>query len=134
MRCLACRDSAGRVLSARTFDELCRAMRGFGAFAIRTAGVYLGQSKLSVMARDNITILLNAILLFVVLNVYPQVSVYREHLAGGMGKFVYRTATWRRWLRYATLMIIFGIGYVPLSLCVALLARVKQAGSNLMDI
>src|SRR6476659_1055698 len=52
----------------RTFDELSRAMRGFGAFAISFAllvFIWVNQNKFfrRYGLQDNITILLNAILL-----------------------------------------------------------------------
>lgn len=109
----------------KTFDELMEVIHGFGAFAICFAllvVVWFNQYKFfrRYGLQDSFTVLLNAALLFVVLfYVYPLkfvftflVSMFTGHraevrLPGGMiGTMVESND------QVATLMIIFGIGYI----------------------
>jgi uncharacterized membrane protein len=110
----------------RTFDELSRAMRGFGAFAISFAllvFIWVQQNKFfrRYGLQDNITILLNAILLFVVLfYVYPLKFLFAylvNVFTGGHGEVRLpngNVAAMVERADVATLMIIFGIGYVAI--------------------
>jgi hypothetical protein len=110
----------------RTFDELSRAMRGFGAFAISFAllvFIWVNQNKFfrRYGLQDNITILLNAILLFVVLfYVYPLKFLFAylvNIFTGGHGEVRLpngNIALMVEPANFPTLMIIFGIGYVAI--------------------
>jgi uncharacterized membrane protein len=109
----------------KTFDELMEAMQGFGAFAIcfvLLIVVWFNQYKFfrRYGMQDPFTVVLNAALLFVVLfYVYPLkfvftflVSMFTGHHAevrlpsGLMGRMVESDA------QVATMMIIFGVGYI----------------------
>jgi len=109
----------------KTYAELMEAMRGFGAFAVCFAlliVVWFNQYKFfrRYARQDNFTIVLNAVLLFVVLfYVYPLKFVFtflismftgqgaRVRLPNGTIETMIKSAD-----QVATLMIIFGIGYV----------------------
>ena len=109
----------------KTFDELMAVMRGFGAFAICFAlliVVWFNQYKFfrRYGLQDTLTIVLNTALLFVVLfYVYPLkfvftflISMLTGHRAevrlpgGTMGSMVENAD------QVATMMVIFGIGYI----------------------
>jgi len=109
----------------KTFDELMEVMHGFGAFAICFAllfVVWFNQYKFfrRYGLQDTLTMFLNAVLLFVVLfYVYPLkfvftflINIFTGHHAevrlpnGVMGSMVESDH------QVATLMIIFGIGYL----------------------
>ena len=109
----------------RTFAELMSAIRGFGAFAICFTllfVVWYNQYKFfrRYGMQDNPTILLNAVLLFVVLfYVYPLKFVFSLMLnifTGGNGEIRLPNGTIERMVenadQVATLMIIFGAGYI----------------------
>jgi len=109
----------------RTFAELMEAMRGFGAFAVSFAlliVVWYNQYKFfrRYALQDNYTVLLNAVLLFVVLfYVYPLKFVFsflisiftgqrgEVRLANGSVVHMVENAD-----QVATLMLVFSIGYV----------------------
>jgi len=109
----------------KTFGELMQTMRGFGAFAISFTllfMVWFNQYKFfrRYGLEDNLTVCLNAILLFVVLfYVYPLkflftflVSLFtggggRVHLPGGVESLMVDSGD-----QVAVLMIIFGAGYI----------------------
>lgn len=109
----------------KTFDELMEVMHGFGAFAICFAlliVVWFNQYKFfrRYGLQDSLTVVLNTVLLFVVLfYVYPLkfvfsflVSMLTGHRAevrlpdGSIGTMVQSAD------QVATLMIIFGVGYI----------------------
>jgi len=109
----------------RTFAELMQTMRGFGAFAISFTLLFIvwfNQYKFfrRYGLQDNITIVLNGILLFVVLfYVYPLKFVFTLMLnmfAGGEGQLRLPNGTIERMVentdQVAVLMIIFGAGYI----------------------
>lgn len=109
----------------QTFDELMEVMHGFGAFAIcftLLIVVWFNQYKFfrRYGLKDNLTLVLNAALLFVVLfYVYPLKFVFtflvsmftgqqaRVHLPDGTETTMVENGD-----QVATLMIIFGIGYL----------------------
>src|SRR5262245_26647380 len=109
----------------RTFGELMGAMRGFGAFAIcftLLIVVWFNQYKFfrRYGLQDNPTVVLNAVLLVVVLfYVYPLKFVFtflislitgqgaRVRLPNGTVETMVENAD-----QVATLMIVFGVGYV----------------------
>jgi len=109
----------------KTYSELMQTMRGFGAFAISFTllfMVWFNQYKFfrRYGLQDNLTVFLNAILLFVVLfYVYPLkflftllVSMFtggggRVQLPGGVEGLMIDSAD-----QMAVLMIIFGAGYI----------------------
>ncbi len=109
----------------RTFAELMYAMRGFGAFAISFTLLFIvwfNQYKFfrRYGLQDNATIVLNGILLFVVLfYVYPLKFVFTlivNLFSGGGAELRLPNGTVERMVestdQIATLMIIFGAGYV----------------------
>ena len=109
----------------RTFSELMYAMRGFGAFAICFTLLFIvwfNQYKFfrRYGLEDGTTLVLNAILLFVVLfYVYPLKFVFTlivNMFIGGGGEHALPNGTVERMIensdQMATLMIIFGAGYV----------------------
>lgn len=109
----------------RTFAELMEAMRGFGAFAISFAlllTVWYTQYKFfrRYALQDNITILLNAVLLFVVLfYVYPLKFVFTfliSMFTGHKGEIRLPNGTVISMIdnvdQVASLMVIFSIGYL----------------------
>ena len=109
----------------KTFNELMEAMRGFGAFAIcftLLIVVWFNQYKFfrRYGLKDNYTVILNAALLFVVLfYVYPLKFVFtflismftgrgaRVRMPNGTFETMVESSD-----QVASLMIIFGIGYV----------------------
>jgi hypothetical protein len=109
----------------KTYGELMQTMRGFGAFAISFTllfMVWFNQYKFfrRYGLEDNLTVCLNAILLFVVLfYVYPLkflftflVSLFtggggRVHLPGGIDSLMVESGD-----QVSFLMIIFGAGYI----------------------
>src|SRR6266446_7611813 len=109
----------------RTFGELMYAMRGFGAFAISFTLLFIvwfNQYKFfrRYGLQDNVTMVLNGILLFVVLfYVYPLKFVFTlivNLFSGGGAELRMPNGTVERMVestdQIATLMIIFGAGYV----------------------
>src|SRR5438128_10446945 len=109
----------------RTFAELMYAMRGFGAFAICFTLLFMvwyNQYKFfrRYNLQDNITVLLNGILLFVVLfYVYPLKFVFTlmvNQFTGGQAVIRLPNGTVEHMVensdQVAALMIIFGAGYV----------------------
>ena len=109
----------------RTFAELMYAMRGFGAFAISFTLLFIvwyNQYKFfrRYGLQDNLTMVLNGILLFVVLfYVYPLKFVFTlivNGLTGGGAVLRLPNGTVERMVensdQIATLMIIFGAGYI----------------------
>jgi Endosomal/lysosomal potassium channel TMEM175 len=109
----------------RTFGELMYAMRGFGAFAISFALlfiVWLNQYKFfrRYGLQDNVTVLLNGVLLFVVLfYVYPLKFVFTlmvNVVTGGNGVIRLPNGATEHMVdspdQIAVLMIIFGAGYI----------------------
>ena len=109
----------------RTFSELMYAMRGFGAFAICFTLLFIvwfNQYKFfrRYGLEDGTTLLLNAILLFVVIfYVYPLKFLFTlivNMFMGGGGQHVLPSGVVERMIdnsdQLATLMIIFGAGYV----------------------
>lgn len=109
----------------RTFGELMYAMRGFGAFAISFALLFIvwfNQYKFfrRYGLQDNITVLLNGVLLFVVLfYVYPLKFVFTlmvNLFTGGDGVLRLPNGAIEHMVenrdQIAVLMIIFGAGYI----------------------
>src|SRR6266404_7368365 len=109
----------------RTFAELMQTMRGFGAFAISFTLLFIvwfNQYKFfrRYGLQDNITMVLNAVLLFVVLfYVYPLKFVFTlivNMFTGGGAELRLPNGMVERMVestdQIATLMIIFGAGYV----------------------
>jgi uncharacterized membrane protein len=109
----------------KTYDELMEVMRGFGAFAICFAllfVVWFNQYKFfrRYGLNDNLTIVINAMLLFVVLfYVYPLKFVFTflvDKFTGGHGEVRLPNGTVEGMVesadQVANLMIIFGIGYL----------------------
>lgn len=109
----------------KTYGELMQTMRGFGAFAISFTLLFIvwyNQYKFfrRYGLQDNITMLLNGVLLFVVLfYVYPLKFVFTlmvNLFTGGGGAFRLPNGALERMVenpdQIATLMIIFGAGYV----------------------
>ena len=109
----------------KTYGELMEVMRGFGAFAICFAllfVVWFNQYKFfrRYGLNDNLTIIMNAVLLFVVLfYVYPLKFVFTflvDRFTGGHGEVRLPNGTVEGMVesadQVANLMIIFGLGYV----------------------
>jgi Endosomal/lysosomal potassium channel TMEM175 len=108
----------------KTFNELAQTMRGFGAFAISfflLFMVWFNQYKFfrRYGLQDNLTVWLNAALLFVVLfYVYPLKFLfsYLVNMAtGGHGEVRLPNGNFELMVegnQMATLMVIFGAGYV----------------------
>ena len=109
----------------KTYDELMEVMRGFGAFAISFAllfVVWFNQYKFfrRYGLNDNLTIVMNALLLFVVLfYVYPLKFVFTflvDKFTGGHAEVRLPNGTVAGMVesadQVANLMIIFGLGYV----------------------
>jgi hypothetical protein len=109
----------------RTFAELMAAMRGFGSFAICFTLLFIvwfNQYKFfrRYGLQDNLIMLLNAVLLFVVLfYVYPLKFVFSflvSMVTGGHGEVRLPNGTVEGMVENAdqvsTLMIIFGAGYI----------------------
>ena len=109
----------------KTFAELMTAMRGFGAFAICFTLLFIvwfNQYKFfrRYGLQDNLTVVINGVLLFVVLfYVYPLKFVFTflvNGLTGGHGEVRLPNGTAEAMIetpdQVATLMIIFGAGYI----------------------
>lgn len=108
----------------RTFPELAQTIRGFGAFAISFVllfAVWFNQYKFfrRYALQDNLTVWLNAALLFVVLfYVYPLKFLFSflvNKLTGGHGEIRLPNGNVEAMIegdQMAKLMLIFGIGYL----------------------
>ena len=109
----------------KTFAELIYAMRGFGAFAICFTLLFIvwfNQYKFfrRYGLQDNVTVLLNGVLLFVVLfYVYPLKFLFTlmlNRFTGGNGELRLPNGTVERMVdstdQVSVLMIIFGVGYI----------------------
>jgi hypothetical protein len=109
----------------RTYGELMQTMRGFGAFAISFTLLFIvwyNQYKFfrRYGLQDNLTIVLNGVLLFVVLfYVYPLKFVFSllvNGFTGGRGDITLPNGTVEHMVenpdQIAKLMVIFGAGYV----------------------
>ena len=109
----------------KTYGELMQTMRGFGAFAISFTLLFIvwyNQYKFfrRYGLQDNLTMLLNGVLLFVVLfYVYPLKFVFTfltNQLTGGRGEITLPNGTVGHMVETAQqvgkLMLIFGAGYV----------------------
>jgi hypothetical protein len=109
----------------KTYGELMQTMRGFGAFAISFTLLFIvwyNQYKFfrRYGLQDNITILLNGVLLFVVIfYVYPLKFVFTlivNQFSGGQGEIRLPNGTIEHMVensdQIARLMLIFGVGYV----------------------
>ena len=134
----------------KTFAELMHAMRGFGAFAICFTllfVVWFNQYKFfrRYGLQDNLTLVFNAVLLFVVLfYVYPLKFVFTflvSMFTGGHGEVRLPNGTVEAMVessdQVATLMIIFGAGYIAVFGVFALLywhAYRKRAQLELNDL
>ena len=117
----------------KTFTELSLAMRGFGAFAISfTLLFFIWFNQYKYFRRyglqDNITVVLNAVLLFVVLfYVYPLKFLFTylvNALSGGHGEVRLPNGNVEVMVadgEMPQLMVIFGIGYVAIFLVFILL-------------
>jgi uncharacterized membrane protein len=118
----------------KTFNELASAMNGFGAFAISFGLLFLvwyNQNKFfrRYGLQDTITIVLNAILLFVVLfYVYPLKFLFTflvNRITGGHGEVRLANGNIEAMLesesQMGTLMLIFGVGYLAIFLVFVLL-------------
>jgi uncharacterized membrane protein len=131
----------------KTFAELMEAMRGFGAFALCFAlliVVWFNQYKFfrRYALQDNFTVVINTVLLFVVLfYVYPLKFVFtflisiftgqgaRVRLPNGTIETMVENND-----QVATLMIIFGIGYVAVFGVFALLYWHAYRRRSLLDL
>jgi Endosomal/lysosomal potassium channel TMEM175 len=110
----------------KTFTELAAAMRGFGAFAISFALLFIvwfNQYKFfrRYGLQDNLTVCLNAGLLFVVLfYVYPLKFLFSylvNVMTGGHGEVRLPNGNVEAMVegnQMVTLMVIFGLGYVAI--------------------
>jgi uncharacterized membrane protein len=110
----------------KTFTELAATMRGFGAFAISFALLFMiwfNQFKFfrRYGLQDNITVCLNGVLLFVVLfYVYPLKFLFSylvNAFTGGHGEVRLANGNVEAMVegnQMATLMLIFGLGYVAI--------------------
>jgi Endosomal/lysosomal potassium channel TMEM175 len=110
----------------KTFTELSATMRGFGAFAISFTllfMVWFNQHKFfrRYGLQDNVTVCLNAVLLFLVLfYVYPLKFLFSylvNAATGGHGEVRLPNGNVEAMVegnQMATLMIIFGLGYVAI--------------------
>ena len=118
----------------KTYAELTEVLRGFGAFAISFAllfVVWFNQYKFfrRYGLNDNLTIVMNAVLLFVVLfYVYPLKFVFTflvDKFTGGHGEVRLPNGTVEGMVesadQVANLMIIFGVGYLAVFAVFALL-------------
>ena len=118
----------------KTFNELASAMSGFGAFAISFGLLFLvwyNQHKFfrRYGLQDTITIILNAILLFVVLfYVYPLKFLFTflvSKFTGGNGEIRLPNGNIESMLesesQMGTLMLIFGLGYLAIFIVFVLL-------------
>ena len=134
----------------KTFAELMTVMRGFGAFAICFTLLFIvwfNQYKFfrRYGLQDNLTVVFNGVLLFVVLfYVYPLKFVFTfliNQLSGGHGEVRLPNGTVESMIensgQVATLMIIFGAGYIAVFSVFALLywhAYRKRAQLELNDL
>jgi Endosomal/lysosomal potassium channel TMEM175 len=110
----------------KTFTELAAAMRGFGAFAISFAllfMVWFNQHKFfrRYGLQDNLTVCLNAVLLFLVLfYVYPLKFLFTYLINvffGGHGEVRLPNGNIEAMVegnQLTTLLVIFGVGYVAI--------------------
>jgi len=111
----------------KTFNELASAMSGFGAFAISFGLLFLvwyNQHKFfrRYGLQDTVTIVLNAVLLFVVLfYVYPLKFLFTflvNRFTGGHGEIRLANGNIESMLendsQMGTLMLIFGAGYLAI--------------------
>ena len=118
----------------KTFNELAMAMSGFGAFAISFALLFLvwyNQHKFfrRYGLQDTLTIILNAVLLFLVLfYVYPLKFLFTflvSKVTGGNGEIRLPNGNVESMLesesQMGTLMLIFGIGYLAIFVVFVLL-------------
>ena len=118
----------------KTFNELLGAMNGFAAFAVSFALLFLiwyNQNKFfrRYGLQDTLTIVLTAILLFVVLfYVYPLKFLFTflvSRLTGGHGEFRLPNGNVGSMLendgQMGTLMLIFGVGYLAIFVIFVLL-------------
>src|SRR5215510_219723 len=118
----------------KTFNELAHAMSGFGAFAICFALLFLvwyNQHKFfrRYGLQDTVTIILNAVLLFVVLfYVYPLKFLFTflvSKFTGGHGEIRLPNGNIESMLenesQMGQLMLIFGIGYLAIFVVFVLL-------------
>jgi len=118
----------------KTYDELTEVMRGFGAFAICFAllfVVWFNQYKFfrRYGLNDNVTIVINAALLFVVLfYVYPLKFVFTflvDRFTGGHSEVRLPNGSVVGMVesadQVANLMVIFGVGYLAVFAVFALL-------------
>ena len=118
----------------KTYGELMTVMRGFGAFAICFSMlfvVWFNQYKFfrRYGMQDALTIVFNAVLLFVILfYVYPLKFVFTfliDRFTGGHGEVRLPNGTVEAMVestsQVATLMIIFGVGYLAVFAVFALL-------------
>ncbi|HYX27526.1 MAG TPA: TMEM175 family protein [Pyrinomonadaceae bacterium] len=109
----------------KTYGELMQTMRGFGAFAISFTllfVVWYNQYKFfrRYGLQDNITMILNGVLLFVILfYVYPLKFVFTlivNMFSGGHAEVMLPNGTLGHMIenadQMAKLMLIFGVGYV----------------------
>ncbi|HYW70252.1 MAG TPA: TMEM175 family protein [Pyrinomonadaceae bacterium] len=109
----------------KTYGELMQTMRGFGAFAISFTLLFMvwyNQYKFfrRYGLQDNMTMVLNAILLFVVIfYVYPLKFLFTllvNSFSGGQGEFTQPDGSIGHMIennaQLAKLMLIFGAGYV----------------------
>ena len=118
----------------KTFNELAHAMSGFGAFAICFALLFLvwyNQHKFfrRYGLQDTVTIILNAILLFLILfYVYPLKFLFTflvSKVTGGRGEVRLPNGNIESMLesetQMGTLMLIFGVGYLAIFVVFVLL-------------
>jgi Endosomal/lysosomal potassium channel TMEM175 len=118
----------------KTFGELMTVMRGFGAFAICFTllfVVWFNQYKFfrRYGMQDTVTVVFNAVLLFVILfYVYPLKFVFTfliDRFTGGHGEVRLPNGTVEAMVesagQVASLMIIFGVGYLAVFAVFALL-------------
>jgi len=135
----------------KTFNELASAMSGFGAFAISFALLFLvwyNQHKFfrRYGLQDTLTIILNAILLFVVLfYVYPLKFLFTflvSRFTGGHGEIRLPNGNIESMLendgQMGTLMLIFGVGYLSIFVVFVLLhihayRKKEQLELNLLE-
>lgn len=109
----------------KTYGELMQTMRGFGAFAISFTLLFIvwyNQYKFfrRYGLQDNVTMLLNGVLLFVVLfYVYPLKFVFTllvNLFTGGQGEFIQPNGSVGHMVesndQLAKVMLVFGAGYV----------------------
>ena len=131
----------------KTFSELMAAMRGFGAFAICFTLLFIvwfNQYKFfrRYGLQDNLTVVLNGVLLFVVLfYVYPLKFLFSflvSMFTGGHGEVRLPNGTVEGMVENAdqvsTLMIIFGAGYIAVFGVFALLFRHAYRRRSLLEL